>query len=589
MKKQFVFICILLCTISYAQQFDSINSITKSRPQDFEYLSSPDSLGIRKILTTSPLSHHKKQLNNTIKLPYPIIFIHGLCSNSETWAATTYSFMNQQYGLSNGGRFDYCLNYDGNNNTSNTKFYPNQNADIAVFAGTWGIGDYYFVNFDVGINGSFNPSSSSPNYVLSNQSAIVKQGKALRDAIYRVLQLTGRNKVILMGHSMGGLAAREYIQNPNNWMPDGKHHVAKLVTTGTPHGGSNASMSFLGTLFTDIDNQSEAVRDLRTSYFYSDSAGVFLFGGLESNTTCDDILAYNFYNVDINCNEYSGNQILGLNQKSIQNDIDYSCIIGKANPFDNGDYAVDDENADLNNFYNLPAPQNTFTINANHISLTDKNYENMQGLDEPNQYNLSYNIGFDTTYTGFITKQPIGGYYYDFDDYQFNINNYNTVTVSINNINLTNLIARIVSTNTNTIIYTSQSNGASSITFTQNLSPGNYYLEIYGVPNPTSYLYPYQFKLNKSIINNIDTTITNNDYYFKTYPNPINNELTVESSKVDNNIIIEIYDALGKLSNSFKLTSNQTVINLSELKNGFYILKIKQNETLLNCKKIVKQ
>ena len=67
-------------------------------------------------------------------------------------------------------------------------------------------------------------------------------------AIYYVLQLTGRDKVILMGHSMGGLAAREYLQNPSNWQLDGQTHVAKLVTTGTPHGGSNASFSILNTV-----------------------------------------------------------------------------------------------------------------------------------------------------------------------------------------------------------------------------------------------------------------------------------------------------------------------------------------------------
>jgi len=44
---------------------------------------------------------------------------------------------------------------------------------------------------------------------------------------------------------MGGLASREYIQNTSNWQSDNVHHVAKLLTVGTPHGGSNASDSFI--------------------------------------------------------------------------------------------------------------------------------------------------------------------------------------------------------------------------------------------------------------------------------------------------------------------------------------------------------
>ena len=253
--------------------------ILVERPSDFEYLSAPDSTGKRTFLNTAVVLDNKKTQTNNIKLPYPIIFIHGLNSNAETFVPMTFSFLTPQYGLVNGGRFDYCLNFDGNYSSANTNFAINAantaGADIAIFNGTWIAGDFYYVNFDTGIDGAFSPSSSASNQVQSNQSAVVKQGRAVRDAIIRVRQLTGRDKVILMGHSMGGLAAREYLQNTNLWLPDGNHHVAKLVTTGTPHGGSNASFSILNTVFANINNQSEAVRDLREDYFYSGSPGVY--------------------------------------------------------------------------------------------------------------------------------------------------------------------------------------------------------------------------------------------------------------------------------------------------------------------------
>ena len=202
----------LLNTLLFAQQNN--RPIPKQRPADYEYLSAPDSTGKRTLLKTA-VSHSEKNVqSNNIKLPYPIIFIHGLNSNADTWAATA-NFMISQYGLAVGGRFDYCLNYDGNNTIANTNFYPTANADIAVFTGTWIAGDFYYVNFDVGNDGVYSPAVLASDQVWSNQSAVAKQGMALRDAIYRVLQLTGREKVILMGHSMGGLAAREYLQNPN--------------------------------------------------------------------------------------------------------------------------------------------------------------------------------------------------------------------------------------------------------------------------------------------------------------------------------------------------------------------------------------
>ncbi|MEI6738503.1 MAG: alpha/beta fold hydrolase, partial [Pseudomonadota bacterium] len=40
-----------------------------------------------------------------------------------------------------------------------------------------------------------------------------------------MLNVTGKDKIILVGHSMGGLAARQYLQRLTQ--PDGKKHVGK--------------------------------------------------------------------------------------------------------------------------------------------------------------------------------------------------------------------------------------------------------------------------------------------------------------------------------------------------------------------------
>jgi triacylglycerol lipase len=51
-------------------------------------------------------------------------------------------------------------------------------------------------------------------------------------AIQALLKQTGRNKVALVGHSMGGLAARNYFRQY------GDRLVEKVVTLGTPHQGT---------------------------------------------------------------------------------------------------------------------------------------------------------------------------------------------------------------------------------------------------------------------------------------------------------------------------------------------------------------
>jgi triacylglycerol lipase len=50
--------------------------------------------------------------------------------------------------------------------------------------------------------------------------------------IERILAATGAEKLVILAHSMGGLVARAYLRK------HGTHHVAKLITLGTPHQGT---------------------------------------------------------------------------------------------------------------------------------------------------------------------------------------------------------------------------------------------------------------------------------------------------------------------------------------------------------------
>ncbi|RME17609.1 MAG: alpha/beta fold hydrolase, partial [Bacteroidetes bacterium] len=221
-------------------------------------------------------------------LPYPVLLVHGLSSSDQTWDNFIQDVKNI-LGWTFGAPLDFCLNQDGNTSTA---VFSNDFHDYTNMALLSSSGDFYAINFDVD-----NTGTPHGNNVQSNQSAIFKQGYAVRNAVQHILQKTGKKKVILLGHSMGGLASREYVQNPIKYQSDNQHHVAKIITLGTPHGGSNA-----GPAFSPLtpDGRSEAVRDLRTSYFYSNNPGVFLFGGLEDLGYMDDQLCCYFYNADVN-------------------------------------------------------------------------------------------------------------------------------------------------------------------------------------------------------------------------------------------------------------------------------------------------
>jgi pimeloyl-ACP methyl ester carboxylesterase len=540
----------------------------------------------------------KNSLTINQKLPYPIIFIHGLNSSSDTWMDMGTNLINK--GLSFGGRIDFCLNDDGNNYTSNKNVWTSTNnnipaADIALYTNyntDLTIADFYFLNFNIDNLGRL-PNNASFTDVLSNEAAIAKQGVALKLAIQMVLLKTGRDKVILMGHSMGGLASREYIQNSSNWQNDGQHHVAKLITTGTPHGGYTGTNN---QSVTGIDGQSEAYRDLRKSYSWTGYDGVYLYGGTENSSIIKNILLYPFYNVDVNCNGIDGDNtnITGLNQRQWRTELDYSYIVGICTNCSllqgtiEGDGIVRSENANLSNFTTqLPAPKNEFTYTADaidfyiglHSDLPKAIPVSMQGLDEPNEYSLAYGIDFNQQYEGFITQQPTIGYPYDYDDYKFTMPNNGSFSIAINNSFSGNLPFKILNTNLNTV-YTNTVAPNSTNTFTQTLSAGQYYIEFYATPSSISYLYPYTFIIQNTL------SINNNlvDNTFSIYPNPTNSKVNIKSEiKFDE---VEIYNVLGQNVLYSKISENQEV-DMSLLQSGTYFLKLK-NENMIKNVKIIK-
>lgn len=553
-----------------------LSNISKDRPEDFMYLSAPDSTGYRRPLKI-PLIHERqnKVENNLFELPYPILFIHGLNSDSLTWQVMV-EWLEDEYGLSFGGRLDYCLDQDGNLANANTDFYNSEDdgADIARYETILNpFGDYFLLNFNVGTDGSFDPSITNNVNVLSNQAAIVKQGVAVGDAIEVILNETDKNKVILFGHSMGGLAAREYLQNPSIWQNDGQHHIAKLITSGSPHGGSNFGFGALS-LLAGTDESSDAVRDLRSSYYWSDESGVYLFGGNEDSSTMWDSLFYSFKNLDVNCNGITQEYTAGLNQKNNPVDLDYSCIIGES------DIVVSSQNSNLFNYIQdeINVVENLFYAPTGHIGLTNETMYNMQGLDEPNEYALSYEVELNKNYSGFVTQQPIGGYDYDYDDFKFIAEENGVYEIKISGSLFSDLNFDLFDSELNLLFSDSLTDEPNNDYITSILlNTGQYYLEFYATPDDTSPARKYNFS--------IETTLSNansieNDL-FSVYPNPTNSILNI-NSKIEYRQA-EIYSVLGQKIFSKKLDLNQ-MIDLSELSPGFYNLILKNSDQIQSVK-----
>ena len=93
----------------------SFLSISIGYAQEITYKSRPTAFEFQEIRNDSVfLLKSVNQTNKLVfesKLPYPIIFIHGLNSSSTTWDAST-AYLDSQYSFTFGGRFDFCLNAD---------------------------------------------------------------------------------------------------------------------------------------------------------------------------------------------------------------------------------------------------------------------------------------------------------------------------------------------------------------------------------------------------------------------------------------------------------------------------------------------
>lgn len=157
------------------------------------------------------------------KPAYPVIFIHGLNSNSEaSWGEFRRVLVENEWVYGGATRYEQPGSVLADRGTVKVwKDDPGNRTDLDRSSG---LADFYTVNF-------------SNNHELT----FATQGFELGRIVKAVLLATGKSKVILVGHSMGGLAARAYLQGAGGYYLYGapfNEDVHALITVGTPHQGS---------------------------------------------------------------------------------------------------------------------------------------------------------------------------------------------------------------------------------------------------------------------------------------------------------------------------------------------------------------
>ena len=366
------------------------------------------------------IQSHASVRGSDTQIPYPILYVHGLVGSSASWQE-----MSEWLADAIGDPVDleFCLNADGSLYSSDAaddieSFIPS-NLESA---------NQYIINFNCNASGTCSTSGSLSQ---SNQAGIYKQGEAIGMAIDAVLDATGKSKVILLGHSMGGVACREYLQNTDHW-PFSTHRVAKLITSGSPHVGFDLGSKLFKTpgLFVGIDTDSEAFRDLKNEHtgFLTSTPGVYFWGGQEDQDYMYDDIFY-WWNVDVNCNGSIGEQVEGLNERSMYTDLEFASI------YDTYDLVVSTSSADYNFIGENTGGEDLCSVLSNgwsgdfhceswgwdvpggatlgHNELPEQLLETLWALDEADDYVNSYEVEFNQWYTGFLTPQSFSGDGYD--------------------------------------------------------------------------------------------------------------------------------------------------------------------------------
>ena len=153
---------------------------------------------------------------------FPLVFLHGHAFNKDTEA---------DYSLDAFNKIQKRLEEDGYLSAGSISLY--------TFPKSKGIWGYQRVPVSIKLSYYFDIFQEPENYVVvqTKSENIDTYSIRLKELLDTVTYKTGRDKVIIVAHSMGGLVARRYIQ------VFGTGKVEKLIMVGTPNKGIKGNVA----------------------------------------------------------------------------------------------------------------------------------------------------------------------------------------------------------------------------------------------------------------------------------------------------------------------------------------------------------
>lgn len=158
----------------------------------------------------------------------------------------------------------------------------------------------------------------------------VEQANELDEIICKIQQNYNNRKIILLGHSMGGLAARQYIKD------FGSSKIAGYISVGTPHGGS--FFAYIQDWLNSAD-QSETEQMLTAFQNYYVSLGITIpnyFLNYIQNPTPENvarvltwIFGIDYRSAGMQCLRPTSQEMMTLYEQSFPIDIPIALVVSK--------------------------------------------------------------------------------------------------------------------------------------------------------------------------------------------------------------------------------------------------------------------
>lgn len=190
-------------------------------------------------------------------------------------------------------------------------------------------------------------------------------------------------------------------------------------------------------------------------------------------------------------------------------------------------------------------------------------------------------IPFNTDVTGLIS--PSG----DVDHYRFVITNSGTITITLSTLPGDYDLKLLNSSGSQLAI--SQAGGTNSESISGTISPGTYYLQVYGYNGANSATSCYTLRVQLGTASRGTDIITEEGAKVLVFPNPVRDILNIDLGGAKGKSEISIFDTNGRSAFRREVNAGKAQLDVSTLPPGVYIIRVKNGNKELSTTKFIKQ